>query len=108
MNRFFILVMAALLASGASAAAATTPQVVIRNDAFSPQTLTVTTGTSVAFVNRDDDAHTATAVDGSFDSKGIDTGGVWRHTFTKPGIYAYFCTLHPFMKATIVVKAAAQ
>jgi len=34
----------------------------------------------VTFVNDDDDAHTVTAVDGSFDSKGLDTGGVWRHT----------------------------
>ncbi len=62
----------------------------------------------MTFVNDDDDAHTVTAADGSFDSKGLDTGGTWRHAFAKSGTYAYFCELHPFMKATIVVKAAGS
>ena len=80
--------------------------VVIQNDAFSPVKLTVTAGQTVTFTNRDDDAHTVTATDGSFDSKGLDTNGTWQHTFDKPGVYTYFCELHPFMKGTIVVKAA--
>jgi plastocyanin len=29
----------------------------------------------------------------------------WQHTFTKPGTYAYFCELHPYMKGSIVVRA---
>lgn len=81
------------------------PAVQIKDDAFSPSTLTVRAGQMVEFSNRDDDAHTVTAVDGSFDSKGLDTNGTWRHTFAHPGTYAYFCELHPFMKGTIVVKA---
>jgi plastocyanin len=80
--------------------------VLIQNDAFSPAKLTVTAGQTVSFTNRDDDAHTVTATDGSFDSKGLDTNGTWQHTFSTPGVYTYFCELHPFMKGTIVVKAA--
>jgi plastocyanin len=80
--------------------------VVIQNDAFSPAKLTVTAGQAVTFTNRDDDAHTVTATDGSFDSKGLDTNQTWQHIFSKPGIYTYFCQLHPFMKGTIVVTAA--
>jgi plastocyanin len=87
------------------ALALTPPGVEIKNDAFSPQTLTISAGQSVTFTNDDDDAHTVTASDGSFDSKGLDTNGRWRHTFAKPGTYTYFCELHPFMKGTIVVKA---
>ncbi len=86
-------------------AAANPPSVQIVNDSFSPATLTIAAGQSVTFTNKDDDAHTATAVDGSFDSRGLDTGGVWHHVFTKPGTYRYFCQLHPFMRGTIVVKA---
>ncbi|MBV9332588.1 MAG: cupredoxin family copper-binding protein [Candidatus Eremiobacteraeota bacterium] len=82
------------------------PSVEIKNDAFSPKTLTITAGQTVTFTNDDDDAHTVTATDGSFDSKGLDTNGRWNHVFAKLGTYTYFCELHPFMKGTIIVKAA--
>lgn len=95
-----------LLASAGSAAGA--PAVQITNDSFQPATLTIVAGQTVTFTNADDDAHTVTATDGSFDSKGLETGAIWRHAFTTPGTYRYFCELHPFMKGTIVVKAAAQ
>lgn len=104
MKYTFGMLLAALLVAPA-AAAPTGAAVQIKDDAFSPQTLTVVAGQTVAFTNNDDDAHTVTATDGSFDSKGLDTSGVWKHAFAKPGVYAYFCELHPFMKGTIVVKA---
>ena len=89
------------------AARSATPAVHIKDDAFSPRTLTIGIGQTVTFINDDDDAHTVTAIDGSFDSKGLDTNGIWRHTFAKAGIYRYFCELHPFMKGTIVVRETA-
>ncbi len=107
MKHIFIAAVATLLIAPAAARSAT-PAVSIKNDAFSPQTISVTAGQTVTFTNNDDDAHTITASDGSFDSKGLDTNGVWRHTFTKPGRYPYFCELHPFMKGTIVVAAVAR
>jgi len=94
------------IALAAPAAASSAPSVTIKDDAFSPVTLTIVSGQTVTFVNRDDDAHTVTATNGSFDSRGLDTNAVWRHRFGVPGTYAYFCQLHPFMKGTIVVKAA--
>jgi plastocyanin len=49
--------------------------------------------------------HTATALDGeSFDSAAVDPGASWTHIFSKPGEYTYRCTLHPSMRATIVVR----
>jgi plastocyanin len=101
-----ILILSVLLATPAGTSAP--PAVTIQNDSFIPATLTVAVGQSVTFTNADDDAHTVTAADGAFDSKGLDTSGTWHHTFAKPGVYKYFCELHPFMKGTIVVKAAAR
>jgi plastocyanin len=100
----YLLVPLALMFATAAAPAAP-PTVRMANDAFTPTTLTVSTGTTVLFVNRDEDAHTVTAVNGAFDSKGLDTNGHWSYTFNKPGSYRYFCELHPFMKGTIVVKS---
>ena len=102
-----LLLSCALIASTAGATPAP-PSVQILNDSFVPATLTVAAGQNVTFTNKDDDAHTVTATNGDFDSRGLDTGGVWRHTFPKPGTYRYFCQLHPFMRGTIVVKAVAQ
>jgi plastocyanin len=40
-----------------------------------------------------------------FRSKALDTDDRFSFTFTTPGVYEYFCSLHPHMKATIVVEA---
>ena len=79
----------------------------IKNFMFVPATITVTPGTAVTFVNDDDEAHTVTATGKSFDSFGLDTGNAWQHVFAAPGTYQYFCELHPYMKATIVVVPAS-
>src|ERR1700716_1808489 len=77
----------------------------IRDDAFVPPTLTVAVGEKVTFVNDDDDAHTATADDGSWDSEGLNLRQAWTHAFTKAGKIAYHCTVHPMMRATLVVRS---
>jgi plastocyanin len=56
-------------------------------------------------VNDDDIPHTVVAKNLSFRSKVLDTGDRFSFTFAKPGQFAYFCSLHPHMTATIVVKA---
>jgi plastocyanin len=109
-TRFAFLFAALVLIAGpplaASAApAAATATVHIKNFTFVPALLTVTAGTSVTFVNDDEEPHTATALDKSFDSDALDTNEKWQHTFSKPGSYAYFCEMHPYMKGTLVVKA---
>lgn len=79
--------------------------VTIDNYTFKPATITVPVGATVTWKNLDDDPHTATADDGSFNSKGLAQGDSFSFRFTKPGTYVYHCTVHPFMKATVVVKA---
>lgn len=78
----------------------------IKNFKFDPTPVQIHAGDRVTFINDDDEAHTATANDKSFDSEGLDSGGTWQHVFTKTGSYSYFCELHPYMKATLVVLPA--
>lgn len=73
------------------------------NNDFSPNTLTITVGTTVKWVNNDDTVHTVTADDGSFDSGFFNKGETWSHTFNKPGEYSYHCRPHPWMTGKIVV-----
>jgi plastocyanin len=88
----------------AIAAAAEAPRISIAQFQFGPKTVTVPVGTTVTWVNRDDDAHTVTADDGSFTSAGLDRGEQFSHQFTAPGTYAYHCALHPHMTARVIVK----
>ena len=79
-------------------------EIVIQNFAFEPSTLTVKPGTKVTWVNRDDEPHTATATDKRFNSKTLENGDRFSMEFTQPGIYKYYCALHPKMTGQIVVK----
>ncbi|WP_405163450.1 cupredoxin family copper-binding protein [Nocardia sp. NBC_01499] len=88
----------------AQAAAPAGPNAVnIDNFAFAPATLTVKAGTKVTWANRDEEPHTVAATDGSFHSPGLGTGATYSFTFAKAGTFAYICSIHPFMKATVVV-----
>ncbi|MEV7780860.1 cupredoxin family copper-binding protein [Kitasatospora sp. NPDC088351] len=80
--------------------------VTIKNFAFSPATLTVKAGTTVTWTNTDSDAHTVTSKQGSggpLQSAALATNDTYSYTFTAPGTYAYYCTIHPFMTATVEV-----
>ena len=71
---------------------------------FVPSTLTVAVGTRVTIINDDDEAHTASALDKSFDSAGLDSHESWTHVFARAGSFPYVCELHPYMKGLIVVR----
>jgi plastocyanin len=102
---------AALLA-GALAAAILVPGAVraedatakIENFTFAPARLTVKAGTTVTWRNEDDIPHTVTSATRLFKSKALDTDDSFSFTFTEPGSYEYFCSLHPRMTGTIVVE----
>ena len=88
----------------AHAVAADTNEIVIQNFAFEPSTLTVKAGAKVTWVNRDDEPHTATATDKSFNSKTLENGDRFSTEFKAPGTYKYYCALHPKMTGQIIVK----
>ena len=102
---------ALLLGSALPSPAADAPKppiVHIQNFKYVPATLTVATGTTVTFVNDDDEPHTVTATNKAFDSEGLDTHQSWKQRFAKAGTFTYFCEMHPYMKGTVIVKGAAQ
>lgn len=76
----------------------------IDNFSFSPATITVPAGTTVRWTNADDIPHTVVADDKTFKSKALDTDDQFTYTFTKPGTYSYFCSIHPKMTGKIVVQ----
>jgi plastocyanin len=72
---------------------------------YSVNVVTVKVGTTVTWINGDaDQSHTATAVDGSFDSGFLAAGEAWSHTFDTVGEFEYFCTPHPWMRAKVIVE----
>ncbi len=80
------------------------PDVAIEDFAFVPATLSVPTGTIVTWTNRDPDLHTVTSDDNAtFDSGAVGQGMSFQFTAGAPGTYTYFCSIHPFMRATLTV-----
>ena len=82
--------------------------VTIDNFVFEPARLTVKAGTTVTWLNRDDIPHTVAAKDRLFKSKVMDTDESYSFTFSTPGEYSYFCSLHPHMTGTIVVEGTTR
>jgi plastocyanin len=68
--------------------------------------LNIQAGQSVTWWNADDQPHTATASDVAWDTGTISPGDASAFPFDEPGTYAYICTPHPWMKATLQVTAA--
>ena len=106
MKKIALLVVAAALFLAATPAGAADGAVKIGNFTFGPQELTVKSGTKVIWTNEDDIPHTVTSSTLAFKSKALDTDDSFSFTFTTPGSYKYFCSLHPHMTGTIVVQAA--
>jgi plastocyanin len=80
-------------------------EVKIDNFSFGPMALTVAAGTTVTWTNNDDVPHTVVSEDKTtFRSKALDTGDHFSYTFTKPGTYPYFCSVHPKMTAEVIVQ----
>lgn len=92
-------------------AAATAPEdkpatvtVKMINFTYSPDPLTVPVGTSVRWVNYDDDQHNVVSDDKSFKSKLLDKNQEYSYTFTKKGTYRYICSIHPKMVGKVTVE----
>lgn len=98
-------------ASAQSLKAATTKRaarrghtVVIKDMKYQPPILTVMVGSTVEWKNADIVAHTVTSVEKSFDSRVIPPGASWKLIARKTGTFDYICTLHPNMRAKLVVQ----
>jgi plastocyanin len=98
------LAAGALLAGGPPVHAGDAVEVRISQHQFRPRVIAVSPGTTIRWVNDDDDPHTVTADAGPFASRGIDTHEEFSAKLAAPGTYAYHCALHPMMTGTVVVR----
>jgi plastocyanin len=97
---------AATSSSPSSSTAGAAATVVMTNVAFAPGTLHAKVGQTVTFRNQDNPPHNVTYVSGpKFTSSGtINPGQSFTLKLTQAGTIHYFCTIHPLMKAEIVVS----
>jgi plastocyanin len=80
-------------------------EVKIDNFTFAPARITAKAGMTITWINEDDIPHTVASATKAFKSKALDTDDQFAFTFTTPGTYEYFCSLHPHMTGTIVIEA---
>jgi plastocyanin len=78
----------------------------IGNFAFNPANIEVPVGTQLTWSNEDDVPHTIVSTDGGpvIKSPPLDTDQKFTTVLERPGTYRYFCSLHPHMTGTIVVR----
>ena len=98
----------AVVESRTSRASANGTVVRVRDFSYIPRSLYAHTHQTMLFINDDAEAHTVTGSAGSFDSGTIDPQAEWRHSFSRPGVYYYTWSFHPYMHGRIVVSEQAQ
>jgi plastocyanin len=106
--RFPVLVLAlvsGLTVFGAPIAAADTggPSVPIYTAAYGAPKVDVLAGDTVTWRNDSVRPHTVSATDGSFASPRLGASGSFAHRFDAAGVVAYYCQIHPFMRAEVDV-----
>jgi plastocyanin len=77
--------------------------VTITNMSFSPATVEIKAGETVAWVWDDGLVTHDVVFDGGTDSP-QQNNGTWEHRFPERGLYDYRCTIHPWMTATVIVE----
>ena len=79
----------------------------LRDNRFRPARITVAAGTTVIWVNEEDDPeleHNVISRDYRWASSNFLPGESYERTFTTPGMYRYFCDLHGGMNGQVVVE----
>jgi len=102
-----IVVVAACSAAAVASCARPAPRthtITMRNFTVEPVEVVEARGDTLVWLNTDFVPHSATARDGSWDSKAIDGSASWRVVVTATGRHEYYCIFHPNMKGTVVVR----
>jgi plastocyanin len=81
-----------------------TTEVLIQDFAFDPPHIQVAVGATVTWTQgTDEEPHTATADDETFDSGVLEEGDTFPFTFEEAGEFSYFCEIHPEMLGLVTV-----
>ena len=78
----------------AQAPAAGGPTVTMKDFEFTPKEMKVKVGTTVTWMNAGTTAHSATAIDKSFNTRNLQPGEMKSVTFSTPGTFVYHCVFH--------------
>jgi plastocyanin len=100
---FWLLLCGATLGAATCGSKPVRHTVTMESTSFEPDVLTVNVGDTIVWLNKDMFPHTATSA-GRFDSGSIAVNGSWQYTPSEPAEIEYLCTLHPGMKARLLVK----
>ncbi len=100
-----LLTLTVLLAAVSTVALGATRTVLIKDSYFNVKTLTVNKGGKVTWKWAGYLNHNVRVKSGpvAFHSR-TQYRGTFSHTFLRAGTYHLYCTLHPFMKMTVVVR----
>ncbi|HSP54651.1 MAG TPA: cupredoxin family copper-binding protein [Dehalococcoidia bacterium] len=76
----------------------------MRGFQYFPRDLTIHAGATVTWKNSDNVPHNATEKDKAWETTIINKGGEDSLTFNTAGVFEYYCTIHPSMKAKLTVR----
>jgi plastocyanin len=76
----------------------------IQNFKYIPQTVTINVGQTITWINHDKIIHAVGSKNGLVKCGALTFGQSYSQTFNKPGVYNYFCPMHPWMLGQIIVR----
>jgi plastocyanin len=95
---WLVLVMTLLLHTSGCLSVAQSPAPggpsVMKEFEFTPKEIKVKAGTTVTWMNAGTTAHSATAIDKSFNTRNLQPGETRSVTFSTPGTFVYHCVFH--------------
>lgn len=78
--------------------------VMIEDYKFQPEEITIKSGETITWINKDKVRHTATSTNDYFDSGLFGKDESFQQTFDEAGTYEYICTPHPYMTGKVIVE----
>jgi plastocyanin len=105
-----LLFVGVLLVMGVVAVSGCTSQyiantITIQNTAFSPTTLNIKPGTTVTWINKDNETQDIVSNSGIFDSGNLTTNQSYNYTFNQSGNYPFHSIVNSNLTGTIVVSS---
>lgn len=76
--------------------------VIIENYKYQPAEITIQSGETITWINKDSVRHNAKG--DSFDTGLLGKEESAEQQFDEPGTYDYHCTPHPYMKGKVIVE----
>ncbi len=83
---------------------ATEHTVIIKDFSFNPASIEIAAGDTITWINEDGSRHSATDLNGAFDTGLLARGEMASLKFGASGEFNYRCTPHGNMRGTIVVR----